>query len=454
MSLDKVILSNLVLNQDFGRKVAPFLKSEYFSTVEEKVVYELTDAYIKKYNAFPSKEALKIDLANSTGLNEELFKKAEISIDSLEIENATSNQWLLDSTEKWCQEKALYIAIMESIGIIDGKKSGLSKDAIPTILSDALSVSFDSHIGHDYIEDAEERYDFYHQKESRIPFDLHYMNEITDGGLPNKTLSIIMAGPNVGKSMFMCHMAAANLAAGHKVLYITLEMADKRIAERIDANLLDIPVSDIKFLSKKVFNTKIDKLRGNGRLVIKEYPTASASAANFRHLLNELKIKKNFTPDIIYIDYINICVSSRLKFGTNVNSYSYIKAIAEEIRGLAIERDLPIVSATQVNRSGFASSDIEMTDTAESFGLPATCDYMWALISSDELSDLDQIMVKQIKNRYGDKNTNRRFIIGVDRPKMRLYDVDAEAQDDIIEEKPRNKQHKLAKNSRVYADIR
>ena len=430
MSVERVVLSNLIYNDEYGRKVIPFLKSEYFTDHSERVVFDLVDEYVKKYNSFPSVEALAIDLSNLDGLNDETFKISKEIIGSFEFDPSTKLEWLLDQTEKFCQDKALYLAIMKSIKILDEKNGSISKGSIPSILTDALGVSFDTHIGHDFLADSDARYEFYHHKEKRIPFDLDYFNSITGGGLPNKTLNIALAGTGVGKSLFMCHCAAANLSRGLNVLYITLEMAEERIAERIDANLLDIQIDELELIPKSSYDTKINKLREKtqGKLIIKEYPTACAGSANFRHLLNELKIKKNFQPDIIYIDYLNICLSSRIKHGANVNSYTLVKAIAEELRGLAVEYNLPIVSATQTTRSGYSNSDVGLEDTSESFGLPATADFMFALISSEELADLDQIMVKQLKNRYSDPSVNRRFVLGVDRSKMRLYDVEQSEQ--------------------------
>jgi hypothetical protein len=430
MNIERVILSNLIFNDDYSRKVIPFLKPEYFQDYNEKVVFDLIDDYVKKYNSFPSTEALAIDLSNKDGLNDDTFRISKEVIASLEHDPNTKLDWLLDQTEKFCQDKALYLAIMKSIKIMDEKNGSISKGSIPQVLTDALAVSFDTHIGHDFLMDADERYEFYHRKEKRVPFDLDFFNAITNGGLPNKTLNIALAGTGVGKSLFMCHCAAANLSRGLNVLYVTLEMAEERIAERIDANLLDTAVDQLELLPKQSYDAKIDKLKQKvtGKLIIKEYPTACAGSANFRHLLNELKIKKNFIPDIIYIDYLNICLSSRIKHGANVNSYTLIKAIAEELRGLAVEYNVPIVSATQTTRGGYSNSDVGLEDTSESFGLPATADFMFALISSEELESLNQIMVKQLKNRYNDPGHNRRFIVGIDRSKMRLYDVDQSAQ--------------------------
>ena len=436
MTFEKVILSNLVFNEKFGRKTIPFLKDEYFHDYVDKILFNLINDYVQKYNRFPTKESLAIDLANKEDINEEYFKQAKDGIVELEIDINTELNWLLDNTEQFCQERAIHNALLRSIQIKDDKTGKFSRGLIPQILTDALAVSFDSNIGHDFLEDSSERYDFYHKAEQRVPFDIDLLNKITKGGLPRKTLNICLAGVGVGKSLFMCHCAASNLVQGKNVLYITLELAEERVAERIDANLLNIPLNEIELISKEEYLAKIAKLRKRnsiGRLIIKEYPTACAGVANFRHLLNELKIKKNFIPDIVYIDYLNICISSRLRMGANVNSYSYIKAIAEELRGLAVENDFPIVSATQLTRSGFTSSDVGLEDTSESFGLPATADFMFALIATDELIALNQYLVKQLKNRYTDFTVNRRFIIGVDKMKMRLYDVEQSAHEGIID---------------------
>ena len=435
MAIENTIFSNLIFNEEYARKVIPFLKGEYFSDPKDRVTFNLIDEYVAKYNALPSKEAMAIDLSNKTGLNEHTFKSVVETIEGLTKED-TQTDWLVDQTEKFCQEKAVYNAIMESIQILDDKTGVKSKGSIPQVLSDALGVSFDTHIGHDFIENAEDRFEFYHKKENRLPFDLDYFNKITNGGLPNKTLNIILAGTGVGKSLTMCHMAAANLLTGKNVLYITLEMADKEIAKRIDANLLDIPIQELEIIPKDLYDKKMAKIKGKttGKLIVKEYPTACAGSANFRHLINELKLKKKFMPDVIYIDYLNICMSSRIKHGANVNSYTLVKAIAEELRGLAVEFNVPVVSATQTTRSGYSNSDVGLEDTSESFGLPATADFMFALVKqSEELADLNQIVVKQLKNRYGDPNINSRFIVGVDRSKMRLYNVENSAQEDLLD---------------------
>ena len=438
MNLEKKILKHLIYDEEYTRKVLPFIKNEYFGDQSEKVLFEQIQFYVTKYNAMPSREALEIEIDNRANLTDDQHKSTVQLIKEISAEEITNDRdWLIDETETFCQEKAIYNGIMRSIQILDNKntKESLDKGSIPTILADALSVSFDHHVGHDFLDDAESRYDFYHKVEKRIPFDLDYLNRITKNGLPEKSLNIVLAGTGVGKSLFMCHCAAANLSIGKNVLYITLEMAEERIAERIDANLMNIEVDRLTAMPKDAYLKKIERIheKTTGKLIIKEYPTASANVNHFKHLLNELKLKRQFIPDIIYIDYLNICSSSRMKIGNSVNSYTYIKAIAEELRGLAVESKLPIVSATQTTRSGYASSDVDLTDTSESFGLPATADLMFALISTEELEDLNQIMVKQLKNRYNDPTTNKRFVIGVDRAKMKLYDVEQTAQTDILD---------------------
>jgi replicative DNA helicase len=435
MSFEQVIFGNLVNREEYGRKVIPFLKKEYFHDKTDQIIFELIDNYVTKYNRFPTTEALKIDLSNVSGIETGLFDEASSKVETFENDPNTELDWLVDKTEKFCQEKAVYNAIMQSIQILDNKDFKRDKGSIPEILSDALSVSFDTNIGHNWSDDADARYEFYHRKESRVPFNLDYFNRITKGGLPNKTLNIILASTGVGKSLFMCHCAAGNILDGKNVLYITMEMAEERIAERIDANLMDVTLDELSEMDKTTFDKKMARARNktSGKLIIKEYPTSSAGSANFRHLLNELKLKKNFIPDIVYVDYLNICASSRIKYTSNVNSYTYVKAIAEELRGLAVEYNIPIVSATQTTRSGIGSSDIDLTDTSESIGLPATADMMFALISTEELQDLNQILVKQLKNRYNDPTRHRRFVIGVDRSRMKLYDVEPEAQEDILD---------------------
>jgi replicative DNA helicase len=439
LTIEQTILSSLIHDEKYGRKVAPYLKADYFESFTNQIIFSLTDEYIKKYNAFPSLEILQIELSNSIGLDENDFKTTKHAINEIKPSEVALD-WLIDTTEKWCKNRALWLAFKKGLAIYQDKEKE-AHGSIPQIMMDAIAVSFDTHIGHDFIEDSDSRYDFYHKLEKRIPFDIDYLNKITGGGLPCKSLNIIMAGTAVGKSLFMCHCAAGHLSKGYRVLYITLEMAEERIAERIDANLLDFTIPELRTLPKPTFQSRINKIKDktHGKLIIKEYPTAGAGASHFRHLLQELKIKKNFSPDVIYVDYINICMSSRLKYGANVNSYTYVKSIAEEIRGLACEYNLPIISATQVNRKGFDSSDIDLTDTSESFGLPATADFMLALSTSEELEQLNQLMVKQLKNRYNDPNFNKRFIIGVDKSKMRLYDVESKAQNitDGPEDKPK-----------------
>ena len=440
MRIEHIIFGNLIENEDYGRKVIPFLKEEYFTDTVDRKIFSIIHEYVGKYNNFPTKSAVEIDLNEVGGLSDDQFKLAKEVVAGLDKSEDRDVAWLVDNTEKFCKDKALYNALMQSIQLVDdSKKDSISVGAIPQILTDALGVSFDSHIGHDFLNDAAERYEFYHRKEVRIGFDLDFFNKITQGGLPRKTLNIALAGTGVGKSLFMCHGAAHNLMAGQNVLYITLEMAEERIAERIDANLLGVTLDDLKDLPQAIYYKLVGKVkeRAKGKLIVKEYPTACAGSANFRHLLNELKIKKNFIPDIIYIDYLNICASSRIKPGSNVNSYTYIKAIAEELRGLAVEFNVPIISATQTNRSGFSNSDVGLEDTSESFGLPATADFMFALITSEELRQLNQIMVKQLKNRYGDPSVHKRFVIGVDYSKMRLYNVEMSAQEDLVQDEDR-----------------
>ena len=432
--IETTILRNLIYDEEFSRKVIPFIQLDYFEQRIERVIFEEISKFIVKYGSSITTEALAIQLEDRDDLNETEIKESRDAV-SLFTDDKVDNQWLVDTTEKWCRDRAIYLALMESISLADGKDDKKGRDAIPSILSDALAVSFDNHIGHDYLEDYEDRYESYHRKEERIEFDLDLFNKITKGGIPNKTLNIALAGTGVGKSLFMCHVASGVLLQGKNVLYITLEMAEEKIAERIDANLLNVNIQNITDLPKAMFEKKVHKLKKKteGELIIKEYPTASAHAGHFKALLNELSLKKSFKPDIIFIDYLNICASSRYRAGSNVNSYSYIKAIAEELRGLAVEANLPIVSATQTTRSGYASSDVDLTDTSESFGLPATADLMFALISTEELEEINQIMVKQLKNRYNDPTLNKRFVVGIDRAKMRLYDVEQSAQNDIVD---------------------
>ena len=444
--LEQTILKNLIYNEVYTRKVLPFIKPDYFSDNTERIVFKEIFDFVNKYKNLPTHESLVINFTESKSLTEpqvresiELLKEIHSSKDE-----KSEGQWLIEQTEKFCQDKAIYNAIMESVGILDNDNKR-SKGEIPQLLSDALGVTFDNNIGHDYINDSDSRYDSYHKVESRIRFDLDLFNKITKGGLPVKTLNIALAGTGVGKSLFMCHVAAGCLSQGHNVLYITMEMAEEKIAERIDANLLNIDLDELRTITKEDYNRKFSALKSKtqGKLIIKEYPTASASSLHFRALLNDLALKKSFKPDIIFIDYLNICCSSRIKPGANVNSYSYIKAIAEELRGLAVENNLPIVSATQTTRSGFSNSDPGLEDTSESFGLPATADFMFALVTNEELEQLNQVLVKQLKNRYGDPNLYKRFVLGIDRSKMRLYDVEDSAQNDIVdagkvEDKPLN----------------
>jgi replicative DNA helicase len=449
--VEVLILRNLIYNEEYLRKVIPFIKADYYEDSNQRIVFEEILNFVDKYNQPSTKEVLCIEVENRQDINDTTFSEITKLISYLD-DVPTDLDWLVDTTEKWCRDRAIYLALMESISLADGKDKEKGRDAIPGILSDALAVSFDNHVGHDYLEDYEERYESYHRKEDKIPFDLEYFNKITKGGLPNKTLNIALAGTGVGKSLFMCHMAASCLLSGKNVLYITMEMAEEKIAERIDANLLNVPIQEITDLPKMMFESKVTKLseKTQGSLIIKEYPTASAHSGHFTALLNELALKKSFRPDIIFIDYLNICASSRYRGNSNVNSYSYIKAIAEELRGLACEANVPIVSATQTTRSGYGSSDVELTDTSESFGLPATADLMFALISSEELESLGQILVKQLKNRYNDANLSKRFVVGIDRSKMRLYDCEQTAQDDILdsgkEEEYNNDEHKPKKS--------
>ena len=437
INIEQTIIRNVICNEEYMRKVLPFLKVEYFQDIH-KLLFKEIGIYVAKYNKLPTMESFKIEIDQSDKFNEQQYSQAIDVLPDLFNRDVVDDKWLLDTTEKWCQDRAVYNAVMESITIIDGKHKKLTKNAIPEVLQDALAVSFDTNIGHDYIEDVESRYDFYHMQEERIEFDLEYFNRITKGGIPNKTLNIALAGTGVGKSLFMCHVAASALTQGRNVLYITLEMAEERIAERIDANLLNIPIDQLENLSKPLLTGKVQDMavKTNGKLIIKEYPTGQANSSHFRALLNELKLKKNFVPEMIFIDYLNICASSRMKaMGGSINSYTYIKAIAEELRGLAVEFDVPIFSATQTTRSGYTSSDPGLEDTSESFGLPATADLMFALVSNEELDQQGQIMVKQLKNRYNDPSKYKRFVIGVDRSKMKLYDVD-NAEKDLVDDTP------------------
>ena len=453
--LEITLLKNLIHNDEYARKVIPFIKLEYFEMRSEMILCQEIIDFIAKYNKCPTQEIIDIEIQNREDLTETEYKEVrEINQTLDRVE--TNTEWLVDATEKWCRDRAIYLALMSSIKIADGQEDNKGRDAIPHILSDALAVSFDNHVGHDYLEDYEARYESYHKKEEKIPFDLEFFDKITKGGVPNKTLNIALAGTGVGKSLFMCHFASSVLLQGKNVLYITLEMAEEKIAERIDANLLDVNIRDLTDLPRVIFENKVTKLseKTQGQLIIKEYPTASAHAGHFKTLLNELTLKKSFKPDIIFIDYLNICASSRYSKLGNVNSYSYIKAIAEDLRGLAVEYNVPIISATQTTRSGFGSSDIDLTDTSESFGLPATADLMFALISTEELEGLNQIMVKQLKNRYNDPTINKRFVLGIDRAKMRLYDceqnvggdlIDSGQQTETLQEGAKNMKNKFAK---------
>tara|TARA_R110000824_G_scaffold292565_4_gene480966 strand:+ start:6060 stop:7388 length:1329 start_codon:yes stop_codon:yes gene_type:complete len=419
--------------------VIPFLKNEYFLDRPERLLFDEFNSFVLKYNALPTPEALSIELNKNENISESDVSSIENVMSEIQEsgDDPVNLDWLLSNTEQFCQEKAVYNAVLESIQILDGKTKE-DKGAIPNILSEALAISFDTQIGHDYLEDSDKRFEFYHKTENHFPFDLEYFNKITNGGLTNKTLNVLMGGPGTGKTLALCHFASWYMTQGRNVLYITMEMAEERISERVDANLLNVSINDLRDLPKELYIKKTENVREKtaGRLIIKEYPTAQAGAGHFRHLLNELNMKKKFVPDIVIIDYINICTSSRIKAGTNVNSYSYIKSIAEELRGFAVEQNVPVLTATQVNREGFSSSDIGMENTAESFGLPATADLFLALITSEELESLNQLMVKQLKNRYNDPTVNRRFVIGVDRTKMRLYDCDQSAQEDIVDDTP------------------
>ena len=435
LKIEEITLSKLILNDTYTKKVLPFIKDEYYDSQSHKILFSTLSEYVNKFETTPEPNALKIEVEKRRDISEEIYQEVEQFLNNLDRDHYNED-WLIDTTEKWCKEKAIYLALMESVKIADGQDKTRTKDAIPAIMSEALGVCFDDHVGHDYIQDSDDRYDFYHKKEEKIPFDIEYLNKITKGGLPNKTLNIALAGTGVGKSLFMCHVASSVLLQGRNVLYITMEMAEEKIAERIDANLLDIPIQQLTspLLSKEKYSSKLLELtkKTQGKLIIKEYPTASAHVGHFKALLNELSMKKGFSPDIIFVDYLNICASARYK-GTIVNSYTYVKAIAEELRGLAVEFNLPIVSATQTTRAGFGSSDPDLTDTSESFGLPATADLMLALISNEEMEELGQIMVKQLKNRYNDPTMYKRFVVGIDRAKMRLYDCDQGAQDGIID---------------------
>ncbi len=450
--IEKTIISSLLTNESYSRKVIPYIKEEYFSNLEDKILFDIIYKFIDSYNQVPTKEVLLIELDNRKDLTDDDYRKITGKIQDLEASDV-DNTWLVDTTEKWCRDRAIYLALLESVQIADGKDSKQHPDAIPSILQKALSVSFDQHIGHDYIDDFQERYEYYHRTEDKIPFDLELFNKITKGGLPNKTLNVALAGTGVGKSLFMCHVASSALLQGRNVLYITLEMAEEKIAERIDANLLNVPVQQLQDLPHSMYESKLEKLskKTKGKLIIKEYPTASAHAGHFKSLLNELSLKKSFRPDIIFIDYLNICSSSRYK-GSLVNSYTYVKAIAEELRGLAVEHNVPIVSATQTTRTGYSSTDVDITDTSESFGLPATADFMFALISTEDLEQLNQILVKQLKNRYNDPTSFKRFVIGIDRSRMRLYDVEENAQKDLVSKSSKDEEYDFEAAAKQTSD--
>ena len=433
-NIEKTILANLISNEQYARKVLPFIRPEYFQDNNEKIVFDEISKFAIKYSKLPTSISLQVELDNRKDLNEQTYKDITSLVETLQAD-PVDEQWLLDTTETFCKDKAVYNAVIDGISIIEGRDKKRKPDALPSLLTDALAVSFDNRVGHDYFKDAEARFEYYHKKEKRIPFDLEFFNKITKGGLPQKTLNIALAGTGVGKSLFMCHMAANCLNQGRNVLYITLEMAEERIAERIDANLMNVSMDDLHDLPKKMYEDKMERVNSKtkGTLIIKEYPTASAHTNHFRALIQELAIKKSFKPDIIFVDYLNICASSRFRGGTNINSYTMIKSIAEELRGLAVENNLPILSATQTTRSGYGSTDIGLEDTSESFGLPATADFMFALISTEEMEELNQITVKQLKNRYNDPSTNKRFVLGIDRSKMRLYDAELGAQNALVD---------------------
>ena len=456
--IELTILRNFIHDEDYCRKVIPFVKPEYFQLRQERIVFEEIAKFTSKFNNLATKEILSIEIENRDDINDKEASEC-LQIVSALHDDDVDGEWIVDTTERWCRDRAIYLALMESISIADGKDEKKNRDAIPAILSDALAVSFDQSVGHDYFLDYESRYEYYHKKEEKIEFDLDYFNKITKGGLPNKTLNIALAGTGVGKSLFMCHVASSVLLQGRNVLYITMEMAEERIAERIDANLLNVNIQEIVDLPKQIFETKVTNLsqKTQGQLIIKEYPTASAHSGHFKSLLNELALKKSFRPDIIFIDYLNICASERYRAGSNVNSYTVVKAIAEELRGLACEANVPIVSATQTTRSGYGSSDVELTDTSESFGLPATADLMFALISTEELEQQGSILVKQLKNRYNDISINKRFLVGIDRAKMRLFDCEQSAQDDLLDSGQEvqydNEESPFKTKSKKYSDF-
>jgi replicative DNA helicase len=438
MRLENLIFSNLISNEDYTRKTLPYLKAEYFNDINDKVLFTVIEKFVEQFNQIPTKEVLKVELSNIKGLTEDQFKQTYEVVESLEVNATQNDEWLLNETERFCQDKAIYNAIMKSIQIMDKKEKDLDKGSIPELLTQALGVSFDNSIGVEFLEDLEARYKYYHTKLQKIPFALGFLNKITKGGFARKTINIFLAGTGVGKSLMMCNLAADNLMMGLNVLYITMEMAEYEIAKRIDANILDVTMQELEDMPKDAFLSKMERVKGKtkGKLVIKEYPTSSAGAGNFRHLLNELRLKKNFAPDIVYIDYLNICASSRIKNGSNVNSYSYIKAIVEELRGLAVEFNIALVTATQTTRGGYGDSDVDITDVSESFGVAHTADFMCALITSEELENLGQLMVKQLKNRYNDINYIRRFVLGIERAKMKLFNLEESAQGDIQDDKP------------------
>jgi len=453
--IERTALSNLIHNEEYTRKVLPFIKEEYFSDRIERLLFTEIYKFVNKYNSLPTKEALSIEINSAKSVNEDEYKKITDVLSTLNKE-PVNQDWLVETTEKFCKDRAIHNAILGGIQIIDGKDKQHTPEYLPEMLTSALSVSFDQKVGHDYLQETKERFDFYKKKEERLELDLDYFNKITRGGIPSKTLNICLAGTGVGKTMFMTHLASSILLQGKNVLYITMEMAEERIAERIDANLLNVGMSDLEELPYSMYETKINKLHSktSGKLIIKEYPTASAHTGHFRALVKELALKKSFKPDIVFVDYLNICASARFKAGANVNSYTYIKAIAEELRGMAVENDIPIFSATQTTRGGFVSSDVGLEDTSESFGLPATADFMFALISSEELDDKNQIMVKQLKNRYNDPTVNRKFILGVDRSKMRFYDVEQTAQTDLVDSGQPTTERKFEKKLGQFSDFK
>ena len=433
MKIEETIINNLVCNEDYSRKALPFLEMDYFTSQTEKQLFKVVNAFVETYNKLPTQQVMSVAVEKLKGLTEEQYKELKDRVNTFVDAKPDDTAWLMEETEKYCQDRAVYNAIMDSIQIIDNKKKDIGRGAIPELLTKALAVSFDTNIGHDFLENAEDRYDFYHRKEVKVPFDIDLLNKITKGGLNKKTFNILMAASGVGKTAFMCHFAASNLTLGKNVLYISMEMSEERIAERIDANLLNLTMDELEMLPKDVYLKKIERVKEkvSGRLIVKEYPTSSAGAAHFRHLLNELRMKKNFVPDVVYIDYLNICASTRMKMGGSVNSYTYIKSIAEELRALAVEFNVPIVSATQSNRDGYSNSDVDLTNTSESMGLVHTADIMLGIISTEELEDMGQIMIKQLKNRYNDLSMHRKFVVGIDRSKMKLFNLDDRAQEDV-----------------------